>query len=145
MPYATLQDLNTRFGAQEIINLADKDGDGIPDAGVVDAAIADADETIDSYIGNRVQLPLATTPPLINRLCCNIARYELYADAAPDIVTARYNAAIALLKSISSGAATLGLDAADEPPAADSPQVAANAPARVFTTDSLKDFTDDPY
>ena len=143
--YCTQQDLYDRFGQDEVDQLSDPNNTGAPDVTVVDAAIADASETIDGYIGTRYALPLVTTPPLINRLACNLARFELYRDAVPEIVQGRHDNAIAMLKQIAAGTMTLGLDAADIPTPSDSPQVSPDTPARVFTTSSLEDFTSDDY
>lgn len=141
--YCTQQDLYDRFGQVQIDQLADRNADGVPDAGVVDAAIADASETIDGYIASRYTLPLAATPPLINRLCCDLARYQLFSDAVPELVQTRHDAAIKMLQQISAGTLSLGLDAADTPTPTDAPQSDPSVPDRSFTSDSLKDFTSD--
>lgn len=142
MAYATQQDLYNRYGQSEIDQLADLDGDGVPDTGVVDAALGDASDTIDAYLGARYTLPLTTIPPVVNRLCCDLARYRLYADAAPELVQVRHDAAIKLLAAIASGAATIGVAPSTEPPSADSPAVA-GAP-RKFTDATLSDYEQPP-
>lgn len=143
MTYATQQDLYDRFGQSEIDTLADRNNDGTPDPGVIDGAIADAGDTIDSYIGARYELPLASTPPLLTRICCDLTRFELYSDAVPELVQKRHDAAIKLLQAIQSGKATLGLAEASQPVPSDAPQTDPNAPGRTFTTGSLEDFTSD--
>jgi len=143
MTYATQQDLYDRFGEPEIDALADRNGDGQPDPGVIDAAIAAGGETIDAYIGGRYELPLTSTPPLLTRICADLARYELYSDAVPELVQQRHDAAIKLLQAIQSGKATLGLAEASQPAPSDAPATDPNAPDRTFTTGSLEDFTSD--
>ena len=38
MPYATYEELAARIAAEMLIALADDNGDGVPDAGAIDAA-----------------------------------------------------------------------------------------------------------
>ena len=46
--YATLQDLQTRFGEDALLIAADRDGDNQVDAEVVEQALEDADAEIDT-------------------------------------------------------------------------------------------------
>jgi len=115
MTYATQADLETRFGAAEILQLADRDGDGSADSGVVAGALAEASAEIDAYLAGRYPLPLAPTPGVLVRLACDIARYRLYTDVVPEAVRKRYEDARRLLEGIAAGRVSLGLPA---PPAA---------------------------
>ncbi|MDI3260045.1 MAG: DUF1320 domain-containing protein [Sinobacteraceae bacterium] len=142
MAYATQQDLYNRFGQAEIDQLADRNGDGAPDPGVIDAALADASDTIDAYIGAVYALPLAVVPPVVNRLCCDLARYRLYADAAPELVQSRHDAAVKLLQAISAGTATLGLGPTNDQPPSSSPKISGSP--RTFTGDTVSDYTAPP-
>jgi len=107
MPYATLQDLETRYGADEINQLTDRDNDGNNDPDVVDSALNSASSEMDSYLGVRYSTPIATVSDNLNRVCCDIARFLLHDDAATDEVEARYNRAIKWLQAIASGKAVL--------------------------------------
>lgn len=109
--YCTLDDLLTRFGADEIKGNADRDGDGIADADVVAAAIAAASSIIDSYIGVRYALPLVTVPSTIKSICEDLARHALTAVEPMKIVIDNRDAAIARLKDISRGIAVLDVPA----------------------------------
>ena len=139
MTYATQQDLVDRFGELELIQLSDRESTGSIDATVVGKALADADELVDSYIAARVALPLSTVPPRLARVAGDVARYYLHADAPTEQVRAAYKDAVAWLKDIAAGKATLGDDG-----------VAAAAPAdatveflgddRLFTRTGLRDF-----
>jgi phage gp36-like protein len=111
MPYITLSDLNARYGADEIIKLADRDGDSIPDAEVIAAAIDDAGALIDSYLATRYALPLNPVPSALVRLACSIARYHLYDDKPADKVKDEYQAAALVLEKIAAG--QLGLIGGD--------------------------------
>lgn len=114
-PYATLADLQQRFSAAELIDLTDRSGAGVIDSAVIAAALNDAKATIDGYLAARYPLPLATVPEVLNRLCCDVARYYLYDERATEQVTKRFDDAIKLLDKLSNGAVTLGLPQAEAP------------------------------
>lgn len=114
MSYALLDDLNDRFGEREIVQLADRDGDGEPDEDVISDALADADALIDSYLEKRYTLPLDPVPATMLRVACVLARYFLYKDAPSDKVRTDYEDAIAWLKDVAKGIVQLGVTQ-DEP------------------------------
>jgi phage gp36-like protein len=60
-------------GPAKLVQLADLNNDTAEDAGVVDAAIAEADSMINSYAGKRYAVPFATTSPTIASLATRIA------------------------------------------------------------------------
>jgi phage gp36-like protein len=76
--YATLADLQERFGVEEILGLTDRDGDDQADAGLVYAVIADVSAEIDSYLSVRYDLPIDPVPRLLTRLACTLIREQLY-------------------------------------------------------------------
>lgn len=126
MSYATAQDMAARFGAPELDQLADRNGDGMPDAGVVDGALADADAEIDAYLAGRYPLPLAHVPPVLARIACDIARYRLWADKASEEVRNRYADARRLLEQVAAGRVLLGVSTDPAtPPSAGTMQLAA--------------------
>jgi len=129
MTYATQPDLETRFGAAELLQLADRDGDGLADPGVVAGALAEAAAEIDAYLVGRYALPLASTPPVLVRLACDLARYRLMADNPLEEARKRYEDARRLLEALAAGRVALG------PPAAAPPTggVAVSAPVVVFS------------
>ena len=77
----------------------------------VDRALADARNTIDSYIAGRYTLPLSTVPQVLTRIACELARYYLYDDQITDTVKQRYDANIKFLVGVASGDVKLGVDA----------------------------------
>jgi phage gp36-like protein len=117
MPYATQADLETRFGVDELTQLTDRTGAGVPDAGIVARALSDADAEIDGYLASRYALPLATVPPVLARIACDIARYRLWEDRASEEVRRRYEDARRALESIAKGVISLGLPEANAAPA----------------------------
>ena len=68
MSYATLADLEERYGHEEILLVGDRDHDGEIDEAVVDRALQDAADEIDAHISTRYALPLPHTPPILRRL-----------------------------------------------------------------------------
>jgi phage gp36-like protein len=113
--YCTQENLLVRFGSAELLGIADRDGDGVVDADVVTSAIETASSIIDSYIGTRYALPLVTVPATLKAICEDLARHALYTVEPMKIVTDNRDAAIARLKDISRGIASL--DVPTPPPA----------------------------
>ena len=78
MAYATVEDMVARFSELEVIQLTDRNQDGLIDEDVAAVALADATAEIDAYLG-RFKRPFTDVPPILKRLCCDIARYRLTA------------------------------------------------------------------
>lgn len=112
MPYATKQNIDDRYGAERLLVIADRDGDGAADTAAIDLALADATDEINVYVGAKHDLPLPSVPAVLVRVCVDIAVYRLAAsaDVLTDEIRQRYEDAIALLKGVSNGTASLGLD-----------------------------------
>ena len=135
MSYCTDNDLVARFGEAEVIELTDQMGAGVMDASRLAAVIADADNQIDAKLRGRYSLPLNPIPAELTRIACDLARFYLHDDAAPDIVVKRYDAAMRELRDYASGASVLDTGAAAT---ATSPQaVAVSAPPSVFDNATL--------
>jgi len=138
--YATRDDMISRFGDEEIRLLTDRDGSAgaIVDA-VLDQALADASAEIDGYIGGRYSLPLATVPDVLVRLCCDIARYLLHDERAPEQLQARYEACLKFLTRLGTGELSLGvLDASETGPSANTAEI--QSAGSVFARDNSKGF-----
>lgn len=133
--YATQADLTQRMGVEELTQVADPQGAGVPDAAVVALALADAQAEVDGYLAARYQLPLAVVPGALVRLTVDVARYRLWRNGASDEVRLRYDDAVKLLTHISKGVVALGLAQADTAPAPSLASFAAG-PVRVFGRDN---------
>ena len=108
MPYASASDLQAKFGNTELLQIADYDANGTADPTALDTALTDASAEIDAYLGIAYTLPLPTpAPPLLVRLCLDLARYALYKDQSPENVRKNREDAISLLKRIATGEATI--------------------------------------
>lgn len=125
MDYATVQDMVARFGELEMIQLTDTDTipPSVIDESRVAVKLADAQAFVDGYVGQCYRLPLEgclkpaadvngeptrVPPPVLTRLTCDLARYYLYDDLAPENeVYRRYQAAVKELEAIAAGRAQL--------------------------------------
>lgn len=117
MAYATVADLVAEFGEREVIELTDRFD---PPIGVVDQAVAQgaldrAGAVIEGYLAGRYALPLPAVPPLIAGIARDLARHALYTSAMPEVVQARYDAAMKQLKAIGDGLMALPLPPAGSP------------------------------
>ena len=108
MSYNTKQNMIDRYGEEELIQLTDRDRDGVIDDAVLDQAIADAGAEIDGYLAGRYQLPLGTVPPILTVYACDMTRYRLYDDAATEQVEKRYADALKFLRLAAEGKVQLG-------------------------------------
>ena len=99
MSYATRQDLESRFGTDEVAELL---ATARSDLGGV---LADTAAEVDSVLAERYALPLpaATTYPVLVGIACDIARARLYDDEAPERVLGRLSSARKRLRELGAG------------------------------------------
>lgn len=137
--YAIKQNMIDRFGEAELVELTNRAGGALIDDAVLTRALADADAEINGHLAAKYTLPLAVVPAVLEPIACDIARYYLYEDRVTDQVDDRYKARVRFLEGVGKGSVSLGVDAANQvPAAAGGPQF--EAPERVFTGDTLADF-----
>lgn len=121
MAYAVTADMVARFGELEVIQLTDRNQDGLIDEDVAAVALADATAEIDAYLG-RFKRPFTDVPPILKRLCCDIARYRLTAANGVLIteeIRNRYKIDVLdLLRAMAKGEVQLGVDESGEEVAA---------------------------
>lgn len=120
MSYADQQAMVDRYGEGELILLTDRADPptGEVDAGVLAAALTDADQLIDGYLGARYRLPLAEPPGLVVQWACAIARHKLCTGEPPEWVQKAYAETIAALRDAASGKLVLQVAGQVEPTAA---------------------------
>lgn len=140
MSYATQADLVERFGAAELAQLTDPIAGTVINETTVARALSDADAEVDAHLGTRYALPLASVPVVLVRVAADIARYYLWDARASDTIKSRYQAAVALLKSMASGATNLG-GAETLAPAPNASNVAVSGRTRLFGSDVLDAFS----
>jgi phage gp36-like protein len=140
MAYCSESDLQARFGAEEVADLLDRNNDSSPDSDALSSAQGNADATIDGYLNGRYDLPLSPVPTLITDIACNIVRYTLWSNNAPDEVRKRYEDSIARLKDIAKGVISLP-STSTKPETAGGIEYDADAEDnRLFTMSALSDF-----
>lgn len=145
MSYATIEDLIALHGGDAIDRLADRTGNGAADTATVARALGDAAALIDGYIGLRVALPLDPVPAVVKNLSMDIAIYRLATDAGllAEDMRKRYEDAIAFLRDVSRGLATIPVPKPPDAPKTDaaSPQsVVLACEPRLFGRTGLRRF-----
>lgn len=118
MPYCTRDDMISRYGQEELVQLTDRSRIGAVDDTELSAKIADAGAEIDGYVGTRYTLPLSPVPLALVRVACSIAWFHLHRFERPDYVKDEYKNAVRFLEAVSAGKVSLGADAAGAQPAA---------------------------
>ncbi|MDK2598660.1 gp436 family protein [Pseudoalteromonas obscura] len=112
MTYATTEDMTSRFGEQDLILLTRRQNSPIGqiDLTVLGQALDDATSEINTYLSGRYQLPLSTQPKSLTRICCDLSRYFLSGNNAPEHIETRYKDAVSFLRAVNKGDISLGLD-----------------------------------
>ena len=134
MAYCTQTDLLESISEADLVDITDDADAGTIDTDAVDRAIADADAEINTYCAVQYDVPFATVPAMVRKLAVDIAIYNLYARrrGAPEDRKERYDNAIALLKSVSDGTVSLGVDT-PTPDDEGGPEASNSAGDRIFT------------
>lgn len=132
MTYASFNDLLERAGETELVDVADRDDDGVPDAEIIQAALVHADNLINGYVAARYPVTFVSVPPLLNTWAVSIARYYLHRYGPPEYVENDFKEAIAALKDVARGLINLPAPDGSVP---DNPTAAHGAchPPEVFT------------
>ncbi len=138
MSYALPADLQSRYPQARLAEVSDPVGMVVQDD-KLDTALADATAEMDGYLGRRYSLPLdsggASIPPVLQRLCCDIAIYRLMALLPKEAVAdarRRYDDALAWLEDLAGGRIQLADLAGRELTAGPSVRIAATSAPRVF-------------
>lgn len=114
--YLTAEEYVNRYGYAETVRLTDEDKTGKVDGPKIEAALKDAADLADAYIGRRYDTPLVSTPRVVSTIVGALAREILHrARPLPEVVAAA-DRARQQLKDISSGAMILPVEAGDTEP-----------------------------
>lgn len=121
MQYATVQDMTARYGEREMIELTDPDLTAVQ-LPRLELKLADAQAFADGFVARVYRLPLGgcakptatpgvmeyVCPPQLTRIVCDVARYYLYDDLAPEHeVYLRFKAAEKELLAMAEGRTVL--------------------------------------
>ncbi|MFH1136575.1 MAG: DUF1320 domain-containing protein [Pseudomonadota bacterium] len=141
MSYCTIDDLKKALSETTLITITDDAGAGEVDEGKAQEAIDDAAEEINAWIGGRVALPLAgTPPPILKKVCADIAVWNLYSRVefdTPKTWVERYRNAVKILERFSKGEITLGTQPIPDAPASYSSGIRTSSRAKMFGTDTM--------
>ena len=140
MAYSLQADIEKRLSPDELVSLADLDGDGVADADVVTQAVADADALIDSYVRVRGDdVPLDPVPTSVRNASVTLAQYFLCLgrSSVSEQIQQAHDSVVAWLTDIASGNATLGIDS-DHTETEPARGVEYEAEARVYKRGQLK-------
>ncbi len=141
MTYATLQQLETRFGKQLLVQLTDRAEIATGEIGtaIVAQELGNTDAEIDSFLAGRYRLPLTEVPPLLVDLALTIAIYKLHPFSPEPKIKEDYEAALKALAQIASGARRLPVEGI-EPASSGASGVVVTDRERPLTAESLKGF-----
>ena len=140
--YITATDIYAVIKEADVIKLTDDDDTGSVNVDFVNAAIIAAGSVIESYLARRYQLPLSEVPEVVKSVAVSLTVYTLYQRSSlePDEKSKRASSdAVNLLKDISTGIASLGLQERTTPSVGQAESNKATHD-RVFTLDTLKGF-----
>lgn len=137
MAYTNANEMIARFGELELVQLTDRDNlTGQVVLQVLDAAIADAEAEVDSYLAVRYALPLEAVPDILKSITADLARYRMHDGAMPETVQQRYTDALRFLRDVSARKASLDRYANGDTPAVAN-GVKVSARARVFNATEM--------
>lgn len=146
MAYATQSDLvPLRMTVKDLTELTDDDFTGQINTAIVNAALEEASGRVDSYCRARYITPLQPSDSLTS-LVLDIAVYLLFSrrleTRASDTVQQRFNQAMAFLRDISAGKASLDQPAAQQVPqsSAAGPEISEKDRRLAFREDHLEGF-----
>ena len=139
--YCTQSDLEKRLDPQLVRALSDDDGDGLADEAVVNAAIADADALVDTYMQARYVVPFDPVPDALRSISAALAIYFLLTrrrEIVPAEHQKRYESAVQLLDRLARGEVALG--AAQTSSSPHMPHATRPDDDRTFDDESLENY-----
>ena len=104
MAYCSEDDLLKMIPQADLADLTVESGE-VPDSLIIIDAISKAAAEIDSYLGVKYVVPLATSPDQVKALAVDLAIYHLFSRRSiiPPVWQQRYDAAVAFLKQVVAG------------------------------------------
>jgi len=114
MAYATIADIRAKWSAEAVDLLAWDDAAQAANEDRISGALDAGAAIIDSYLGRRYKLPVSPYPDaaiLLRGFCCDLAMGQLANTPATrnEIIIGAEKAALAFLRDLSEGKATLNI------------------------------------
>ena len=140
MAYCSEDDLLKMIPQADLADLTVESGE-VPDSLIIIDAISKAGAEIDSYLGVKYVVPLATPPDRVKALAVDLAIYHLYSrrSMVPPVRQQRYDAAVAFLKQVAAGQLVIVGPQGELPTVAKEVADATSA-IRAFTRDTQADW-----
>ena len=131
MAYALEADLDATFGPDQVDVVTISDRTQTRDHQKIASALNSASAQINSYIGRRYPVPITPSDEgaqQLRELCCDLAFYRIAstADRLTDIITKRYEAAVATLRDIAAAKADISIVDGSSGVGAAAPVITAN-------------------
>ncbi len=138
MIYASVDDIDKRYGEDFLYTIADRNQDDTLDTAAIERSLSDASDLMNSYLATRYTLPIMETLPILSRACVDIAVYWLSEDAgvATEERRTRYDDAISWLERVTAGKTDLPIQQPDEP--TKTPGGLVSYSPRLFTRQNLR-------
>jgi phage gp36-like protein len=140
MAYCSEDDLLKMIPQADLADLTVESGE-VPDSLIIMEAISKAAAEIDSYLGVKYVVPLATPPDQVKALAVDLAIYHLYSrrSIVPPVWQQRHDAAVAILKQVVAGQMVIVGPQGELPTVTKEVTDAASAP-RAFSRRTLADW-----
>lgn len=143
MPYCSYDDLKKAYGEAELVQLTDRNGAGVVDGEVLDAAITAADAEINQRLRAKGwTLPIAASSPDLLHIAQDITRLFLHVNQPPKSVSDAFDRAVKKLDNYVKGLVDLDLGSPATAAVSGAGDVAftKNAGDRIFTKETLQGF-----
>jgi phage gp36-like protein len=137
MSWLTTGDIEARMQWSLLLELADDDGDGQPDAAVLDALRADAEGEVEAALMGRYEVPISSPDKVLTEIASAIVIAKLHlrkSAPAPEQVQAALAQAMETLGRLARGEANLSVGT----PRGSTAQSTVSPEDRTFTRDSLE-------
>ncbi len=137
MSYATQADLEKLLPEKILLALTDDDNLGVIAVDTVEAALETASITIDGYLASRYALPFVETPPILTKICVDLAGHLLHLrrNQESELWQRQSENATRFLEKLSNGGLSLG--AGDPIGTGDKESLQVSAPDALFGSDTL--------
>lgn len=147
MAYVTSDDIQERLGGDVLVQLADDDGDGAADAGVIEEVLRGAEGEVNAYLARRYQLPIdlgvhADLVDVLRTVTLDLAEYRLRSRRPPvaEVAIRMREQAVDWLRRVADGEIELPSATPVPPRSTARPGAASFGDDRVLSREELSDY-----